>query len=66
MKIIIELQDNYKHWPKGRIKKLNKWLNDLTLLMTDGSFMNYTKTVMFEGLEDEPEAPMTDHRRNDG
>ncbi len=55
MKIIIELHDKYKNWPKPRIKKLNKWLNELSMLLSDGSFMNYTKTVTFEDDESEEE-----------
>ena len=58
MKIIIELHENYKHWPKGRITKLNKWLQDLTTLLVDGSFMNYTKTFTIEHERDT--TPLTD------
>lgn len=51
MKIIIELQDNYANWPKKRINKLQKWLNELTVLLVDGQFMQYAKTVTFEEKE---------------
>lgn len=48
IKIIIELPHNYEGWPRGRVKKLKKWLADLSALLSDGAFMNYTKRVEFQ------------------
>ena len=64
IRIIIELPQNYSGWPNKRVKMLKKWLSELSCLLTDGSFMNYTKNVKFEGMDNDKTENATGEEKN--